>query len=378
MHDAETVEDPERCFPLAPEDFARVNPNTGTAPVFRTRRDAEITRGVYERHPVLVEHSGRVERRAWPVRFKQGLFNMTSDSRLFRTAAQLESRGYYPVEGNRWKKGDESYLPLYQGRMIGQFDHRANSVRVNPDNTYNPYLSMEVDEAQHADPSFLPYTQYWVPALEVESALPDSRGYTLGFRDIARSTDIRTMIAAFIPHVGCGHTLPVLLPSEEGLGARNSAILLANLNSLCMDYIARQKNQGTHLTWYVVEQLPVIAPRDYDREFGDTTAREIVWDLVLRLTYTAYDMRPFARDLGYDGEPFRWDVEERRHLRARLDALYFHLYGLSREDTGYVMETFPIVRRQDEAEFGCYRTREMVLAYMNALAAGDVGVRVAV
>ena len=68
-------------------------------------------------------------------------------------------------------------------------------------------------------------------------------------------------------------------------------------------------------------------------------------------SYTAYDMRSFARDLGYDGEPFTWDDEERRHLRARLDALYFHLYGLSREDAGYVMNTFPMVRRQDESAF---------------------------
>ena len=101
-------------------------------------------------------------------------------------------------------------------------------------------------------------------------------------------------------------------------------------------------------------------------------------DHVLRLTYTAHDMKPFARDLGYDGPPFVWDEEERRHLRARLDALYFHLYGLSREDAGYVLSTFPIVRREDEAAFGSYRTRDMVLAYMNALSAGDVETRVAV
>ena len=83
-------------------------------------------------------------------------------------------------------------------------------------------------------------------------------------------------------------------------------------------------------------------------------------------------MAPFARDLGYDGPPFPWDEEERRHLRARLDALYFHLYGLTREDAAYVLDTFPIVRREDEAAFGRYRSREMILAYMNALAAGDV------
>ena len=129
----------------------------------------------------------------------------------------------------------------------------------------------------------------------------------------------------------------------------------------------RQKVQGTHVSWYIVEQLPVIAPDDYERRFGDTTARDLVRDHVLRLTYTAQ----FARDLGYDGPPFTWDDEERRHLRARLDALYFHLYGLDHDDADYVLGTFPIVRRQDEAAFGSYRTRDLVLAYMNALADGD-------
>ena len=377
MHDMETVGDPERCFPLAPEDFARVNPNTGTAPVFRTRRDAEITRGIYDRHPILVNRSDGGERRAWPVRFKQGLFNMTSDSHLFRTAKQLDAEGFYPVRGNRWKRGEELYLPLYQGRMIGQFDHRANSVYVNPENVHNPYLSRAVSDEQHADPTFLPGAQYWIPFSEVEPYVPRSRGWSLVFRRIARSTDFRTTIAAIVPWVGVGDPLPVLLPMESG-GSETAASLVANLDSFALDYIARQKVQATHLDWYTVEQFPVIAPGDYDRRFGDTTAREIVRDHVLRLTYTAYDMRPFARDLGYDGEPFRWDDEERRHLRARLDALYFHLYGLNREDAGYVMETFPIVRRQDESAFGSYRTRDMVLAYMNALSAGDVETVVAV
>ena len=128
----------------------------------------------------------------------------------------------------------------------------------------------------------------------------------------------------------------------------------------------------------MLEQFPVVAPDDYDRQFGNTTARELVRDHVLRLTYTAHDMAPFARDLGYHGPPFVWNQEERRHLRARLDALYFHLYGLSREDASYVLDTFPIVRKQDEAAFGRYRTRDLILAYMNALAAGDTETMVAV
>ena len=377
LHDIETISDPNRCFALASSDFARVNPNTGTAPIFRTRRDAEITRRIYERHPVLVDRSQGEERKAWPVRYAT-MFHMTNDSHLFRTATQLDSEGFYPVEGNRWRRGDELYLPLYQGRMIHQFDHRANSVVINPENTHNPYLSEEVTDEQHADPIFLPQSQYWIPASQVAPVIPDGRGYAIGFRDIARPTDARTAIVALVPWAGYGNTVPLLIGGEEALSAELAATAAANLNCLCLDFIVRQKAQGTHLNWYIVEQLPVVADGDYDRRFGNTTARELVREHVLRLTYTANDMIPFARDLGYDGPPFIWDGEERRHLRARLDALYFHLYGLSREDAGYVLDTFPIVQRQDEAAFGSYRTRDLILAYMNAFAAGDTDTVVSV
>ena len=196
------------------------------------------------------------------------------------------------------------------------------------------------------------------------------------------------MIASIVPWAGYGNKLPLLLEHSEGVGDRpdgapsfdaaNAACLAANLNSICLDFVARNKTQGTSLNWYIVEQFPVITPGDYDRRFGAVTARELVRDHVLRLTYTAHDMAPFARDLGYDGPPFVWNEEERRHLRARLDALYFHLYGLGRDDAGYVLNTFPIVRREDENAFNRYRTRDLILAYLNALAAGDTETVVAV
>ena len=366
LPDTKEIHDENRCFPLTPEDFTHVNPNTGTAPVFRTRLDAEITRRIYEWHPVLVDRSGGEERKVWPVKYTT-MFHMTNDSHLFRTAQQLEVEGFYPVEGNHWKRGKELYLPLYQGRMIWHFDHRANSVRFNPESTHNPYLSEEVTEAQHADPDFLPQAQYWVPAYNVEKGLPKSCGYALGFRDITNSTNMRTMVSSIVPWAGYGNKLPLLVERDSIV----VTYLVANLNSVCLDFVARQKIHGTSMNWFIVEQLPVIAPADYDRLFGETTARDLVRDHVLRLTYTAHDMKPFARDLGYDGQPFVWDEEERRHLRARLDALYFHLYGLTREDAEYVLDTFPIVRREDEAAFGRYRTRDLILAYMNALSAGD-------
>ena len=104
LHDTATIAgDPDRCFPLTQDDFTRVNPNTGTAPIFRTRRDADITRGIYARHPVLVDRSTGQEHRTWPVRYHT-MFHMTNDSHLFRTADQLDAAGFYPVQGNRWKR----------------------------------------------------------------------------------------------------------------------------------------------------------------------------------------------------------------------------------------------------------------------------------
>ena len=377
LHGTEAIDDPDRCFTLAPADFSRVNPNTGTAPVFRTRRDADITRRIYERHPVLVDRSQDEARRAWPIRHHRQ-FDMTNDSYLFRTAAQLDAEGFYPIERKRWKKGAQLYLPLYQGLMVGNFDHRAGSVLINPDNVHNPHLSVRTTGEEHTDPGYLPNVLYWVPADRVSRMFPESMGWSLVYRRITRPTDVRTTIATVVPWSGVSYTLPMLLPLNNDFSASDAACLLSTLTSFAFDYVARQKLQGASMSLTSLEQIPVIPSGDYDRQFGNTTARDLVRDHVLRLTYTSHDMAPFARDLGYAGRPFTWDEEERRHLRARLDALYFHLYGLDREDAGYVLSTFPIVRRQDEAQFGRYRTRDLILAYMNALSAGDVETVVAV
>ena len=375
LHDTADISDAERCFPLAPADFARVNPNTGTAPVFRTRRDADITRRIYERHPVLVDRSGGGEHKAWPVRYVR-MFDMANDSHLFCTAAQLEADGFYPVEGNRWKRGEDLYLPLYEGKMVQAYDHRAASIVNREGNLFRPGQPDRTLDEEYLDPGFSPRPRYWVS--EQESSIAWNSQWFLAFKDITATTNIRTMIAAIVPQVGCGHTLPLLVLTKSGFSSEDAACLLANLNNFGFDYVARQKVQATHLTWYILEQLPIIAPTDYDRRFGGQTARELVRDHVLRLTYTAHDVAPFARDLGTNSPPFPWDAEARRHMRARLDALYFHLYGLDRNDADYVLSTFPIVQRDDEKQFGRFRTRDLILAYMNALAAGDTETVVAV
>ena len=147
-----------------------------------------------------------------------------------------------------------------------------------------------------------------------------------------------------------------------------------------LDYAAlRQKVQGQTLNLFIVEQLPVVPPDRYNTvRFGPKTVGEIIREAVLELTYTAHDMAPFARDLGHVDEvgevkpPFVWDEERRLHLRAKLDALFFHLYGVTdRDDARYIYSTFPIVERQETATYGRYRSRDLCLAWLNALGAGE-------
>ncbi|UNU44603.1 restriction endonuclease [Sphingopyxis sp. YF1] len=368
---------PDQAFPITAADFARVNPNTGTAPIFRTRRDMALTTAIYGRVPVLVDKSGDEPKAAWPVKYVR-MFDMTNDSHLFRTRAELEGQeGAWPIGGNRWQSAAGQWVPLYGGRMIHQFDHRAASVTVNEENLHNAALSGEITAAMKADPAFVPDPQFFVLA-----TADVSKGAAIAFRDIARATDARTAIAAFVPNRAAGNTAPLIVSDAPLI---EQCLLLANLSAVALDYVVRQKAQSTHLNWYIVEQLPLLPPAAYARPFGLKSANDIVRAAALELTYTAHDMAPFARDLGHvddAGEvlpPFIWDEERRLHLRAKLDALYFILYGIfdpadvaqSRDDIRYIYSTFPIVERQDAATYGSYRSRDLALAYINALIAGQ-------
>lgn len=391
LHTLEEADDPAHVLALTAQDFAAVNPNTGAAPIFRTKRDADITTAVYRRQPVLALHAVRPEpvdgqtvhasavrqgsartgtQKVWPVSYCT-MFHMTNDSGLFKRRDELEKEGWYPVGGNRWKKGEAEAMPLYVGRMIYNYDHRSSHVTTNEDNLHNAALSANLTVAEKALPDRYPTPQYWVS----ESDVPENerRQWALGFRDIARATDMRTMIAAVIPTVATGNTLPLLLPDngDESTYEQWAPLLLANLNALAFDYVVRQKAQSTHLNWYIVEQLPLIRPEQFEQTLGKTKIADFIRGEVLHLSYTAHDLAPFARDLGYDGAPFAWDENDRRHRLARLDALFFHLYGLSRDDAAYILDTFPIVREHDEKAQGRYFTKELILAYMNAVTAGD-------
>ena len=319
---------------------------------FRTARDAELTKSIYRRVPVLMKE-GSSGSNSWGISFLR-MLDMANDSGLFRTAADLEADGWR-LDGNVFHKGETSYLPLYEAKMLHQYDHRWA--------TYDGTDSRNLSTEEKADKKFVVQSRYWVPASEVAERLKDrwERGWLLSWRDISRNTDTRTTIAGILPRVGVGHTSPIILPKSA---SEEIVCLYASLCSLAFDYVSRQKIGGTHLTFGLFNQLPVFEPREYAKpsSFSQTqTLAEWIKPRVLELTYTACDLKSFAEDCGYSGDPFVWNDERRLQIRCELDAAFFHLYGISESDTAYILDTFPLVRKADEEAYGTYRTKDTIL-----------------
>lgn len=380
-HKVEDLRDDNRRFTLSDEEITLLNPNTRTCPVFRTKRDAEFTKAIYARVPVLIRESVPAGN-AWGIDFKQGLFNMTSASGLFRTREDLLKDGWR-LAGNIFSKDDESYLPLYEAKMVSFFDHRYADVVISDTAMIRQGQSDELSAEEHRkfDRNAMP--RNWVARTNVEESLTkyDKHGNVVWFwpnkwllcwRDVTSATNERTFISSLIPRVGVGNNL--FLAFSEGSVAYNAISLLANFNSFVFDFVVRQNIGGVHLNFFIVRQLPILPPHTYSQQCPwqfKQKLREWIAPRVLELTYTAYDLRGFAEDCGYAGEPFRWpsgnDASRRFLLRSELDAAYFHLYGITRDDVDYILDTFPIVRRKDEAQHGEYRTKRVILEIYDAM-----------
>ncbi len=361
------LDDPERHFTLSAQDIEAINPNTGTCPIFRTQRDASIALALYRRAGVLWREGGP-DGNPWGLRFMR-MFDMTNDSGLFRTRAELAAAGW-KLEGNRFVKDGAVMLPLYEAKMTYQYNHRSGTFEGAPPGERLHRLPSPSDE-QLADPSYAPMPFYWVAQEDVDARLGGvwDHGWLLGWRDVTDArASVRTVVACVIPRAAVGNKLPLLMPSAA---PPLVACLYACLCSFVLDYAARQKVGGTTLNFYLAKQFPVLAPAAYLAAAPwqpGTPLRDWILPRVLELTYTAWDLQPFAQDSGDEGPPFAWDPARRFQLRCELDAAFFHLYGLGRDDVEYVMDTFPIVRRHDESAFGEYRTKRVVVEVYDALA----------
>ena len=433
------LSDARRRFTLSPDDILRINPNTKTAPVFRSQKDAELTKAIYRRVPALIRENDP-DGNPWGVEFMR-MFDMSNDSGLFRTATQSDELS--------------RPAPLYEAKMVHQFDHRWATY--SEDGT----SVRDVTDDEKTDASFSVRPRYWVEEREVflrlarlpQSVLKAARGceemeirqalaswvaaywvglgeelsrkrlaqtlgslyayvpedwsvwgalapsaleyppteedlrviresgsavsaiedlldtksprWLMGWRDIARATDERTVIASVVPRAAIGNTMPLFVSNKEPI---LQAALLGSLCSIVVDYVGRLKVAGTHLNYHVVKQFSVLPSVEYsDGHLAFIVPR------VAELTYTTDDLRPWAEDLGYTGNPFIWDPERRAVLRAELDAYYARLYGLTRDELRYILdpvdvmgedyrsETFRVLKEKELRAFGEYRTRRLVL-----------------
>jgi hypothetical protein len=390
----------ERRFRLTPAEIRAINPNTKTAPIFRARTDAELTAKIYRHVPVLIDKAKGTTGNPWGVSF-MAMFHMANDSGLFRTAAQLRDSGFardsndwialggltprqrlleladgrddrsLPLPDGRAARQPERYVPLYEAKMMHQFDYRWA--------TYDNGDSREATLSEKTNSKFEPTPRYWVPEREVAarlSAKDRAHAWLMGWRQNARSTDDRTMIVATIPQCGVGHSLFLL---NTDFSPELKAALLGCFNSLVHDFVARQKVSGINMSFYFIEQFPVLPPGAYSPD-----ALSFIVPRVLELTYTSHSMSPFGRDLKFDGPPFAWDEDRRALLRAELDAWYARAYGLTRDELRYILdpadvkgpdypsETFRVLKTNEIRRFGEYRTAQLVLAAWDRLERGEL------
>lgn len=365
LTDPAQMAEPERNFTLSPETIARLNPNTRTAPVFRSRADAELTAKIYANAPALVEEDCPSRTSLWSFDYATKLFDMADDSSIFFTPQDLSQEGLI-FDGFCWGDASASiqgkYTPLYEAKMVHLFDHRWSGYALEDSSPVDYSTGFKSQPDNEAIP------RYWVEEKEVKRRLGAKgwqRNWLMGWRDITNATNERTVIASMVPWAGVGHTLRLM---HVGVDARGAAAFLANSSALVLDFVARQKVGGTHLTVEMWKQLPILPPDFYtEPRYGFIIPR------VLYLTYTSHSLAPFARDLGYDGPPFAWDEDRRAHLRAELDAFYARAYGLTRDELRYILdpadvkgpdypsETFRVLKEKEIRQHGEYRTRRLVL-----------------
>lgn len=381
--------DPRRIYTLQTSDFARLNPITKTCPVFRTSRDAKLTAKIYRNSTILYnEVTGD---NPWNVKFGS-MFNMSTDSYLFRTYAQLIELGA-TLNGNTFTTIDgETYVPLYEGKMIWHYNHHYGSWPTEGERP-NSINTQSEDELANPDSCIMPW--YWVPLAAVNDRLVkhDKDGnivwewkhkWLFAFRDVTNAMTERTFIIAPIPDAkGVGHTATLLYAER---GCMPGASLYGMMSSLIFDYCSRQKIGGTHASINYVKQFPVLTP--------DQIPSATQWQIqkrVAELCYFNHDMDGWASELWEEmneeqraelpqlgaQQPWIYNPERRAILQAELDAIFAHLYGLNTEDLRYILdpedvcgkgcinETFRVLKDNELRQYGEYRTKRLVLEAWN-------------
>ena len=401
--------DPNRIYTLRTDDFALLNPNTKTCPVFRTSRDARLTTKIYHRCQVLMNDV--TDENPWKIKFAR-MFDMSNDSHWFRTYAQLMDAGAVYKAPNFVLEG-ETYVPLYEGKMIWHYNHHYGTWPTSVERP-NSISTPPLPELADPNSSIMPW--YWVPLSEVDNRLikTDKDGnvvwewkhrWFLIYRGLTNATNERTFICAPIPDAcGVGNSSTVVFADR---GAMPVAVFTATLSSIVFDYITRQKINWTNMSTYFVKQFPVLT---FDQI--PYAIKSSIIERVAELCYFNHDLDGWMYELWNDDEmtddirtdllvrlaecnnlnfdsgqlttpdfslmsPYIYNEKRRAVAQAELDAIFAHLYGLTTEELHYILdpedvcgkgcinETFRVLRDNEIRQYGEYRTKRLVLEAWN-------------
>jgi len=339
------LKDEERKFSLSEDDFRLISPNTGLCPTFRYKVDASLVLKIYTKSGVFIEDNQNNGNK-WGASIKR-IFSTSYDGEWF-------------IKYSSHNFDLKNHFFVYEAKLFHQFDHRYATYEGNEVREF-PYLEKGPNSSITA--LRLIKNNEVNRRLELQNW---SKNYLLAYRDITNATNIRTCIASILPKCATDDTIRVIF---IGFGTANEhALLLANLNSLVLDYSARNTVPSTHLSEYLAKQLPILSP-----DFYDNRDYKFIIPRVVELVYTDWDLLSFAAEIGIKHQPFRWEEDRRFSLRAELDAYYTRLYGLNRDELKYILdpeelygtdfsgETFRVLKEKEIREYGEYRTQRLVL-----------------
>jgi hypothetical protein len=314
------LSDIRRRFYLNRDDIALFNPNSFTTPIFRTNCDADIARQIYCKVPILEDEKSNSN--TWQIKLLR-MLDMGGASHLFTN------------------QPSENTYQLYESKMIAAYDHRFANVVTNPENKFRPGQPQETSIENHLDPNFKPKSQWYIPKQNVHSLFSGTLPkWFICFKRIVGVTNERTLSATIIPISGVSDSLVEILSNESSI---RQSCLLANLNSLVLDFITRLKVSATTINHFVLKQFPILPPDIYSQE-----NISFIIPRVLELVFTSYDLQTFASDLGYAGDPYTWDAFRRAILRAELDAYFARMYGLNHKQLRYILDPADLTERELE------------------------------
>jgi hypothetical protein len=367
----EMVQDESRRYSLSPKQIATINPNSKNCPVFENVRDKEITLSIYENHPVIINEEQ--ETNPWGISYHR-LFDSANDSDLFsdNTLESLQDRGHDLDSYSIFRGDDDIYYPLYEAKYFHQFDHRFGTFEDIPEkNRFTRRAStkrVSEEVKQNLDYEILP--RYWVHKSDFEEKTEDiewDHKWVFVLREIVRVTsDSRTALGTLAPYYGYTDTSPIL--TFKGTDVAERAILFTNIyTSFTFDFALRQSLSGAHVTLYLLKQLPMPTPEQIKTHSVETAdGKESLWDFLLqrglKLIWTSHSLDPLGDDVNSEDGPYVWDTDERRTLRAEIDAALAQRYGISRDDLEYILDSFDILARQEIEKYGEFRQKQECLA----------------